>query len=124
MKQAWANNQWQTYSYDADGRRVKRNVNGVETWQVYGFGGELLAEYPLNGDPASPQKEYGYRNGQLLISADSGNAFAPPEFGDDFNDNALNTSYWTKYYTGVPAVSEQAQQLQVILPANTVAYRD
>jgi RHS repeat-associated protein len=122
MKQAWANNQWQTYSYDADGRRVKRNVNGVETWQVYGLDGELLAEYPLNGDPASPQKEYGYRNGQLLISADSGNAFAAPEFGDDFNDNSLNTSYWTKYYAGVPTVSEQAQQLQVILPANTAAY--
>jgi hypothetical protein len=94
----------------------------LQTWQVYGFGGELLAEYPLDGDPASPQKEYGYRNGQLLISADSGNAFAPPEFGDDFNDNSFNTNYWTKYYPGVPAVSEQAQQLQVILPANTAAY--
>src|SRR5437899_2111765 len=30
MKQAWAGGQWQTYSYDGDGRRVKRNVNGTE----------------------------------------------------------------------------------------------
>jgi len=34
--------------------------------------GELLAEYPANVAAASPQKEYGYRNGQLLITADIG----------------------------------------------------
>ncbi len=71
MKQAWANSQWQTYTYDGDGRRVKRNVNGGETWQVYGLGGELLAEYAANTAASSPQKEYGYRNGQLLVSAES-----------------------------------------------------
>jgi RHS repeat-associated protein len=60
-----------SYAYDADGRRVKRTVSGVETWQVYGLGGELLAEYPVNGPAASPQKEYGYCNGQLLITADA-----------------------------------------------------
>jgi RHS repeat-associated protein len=64
-----ANNQAQLYGYDASGQRLKRTVYGVETWQVYGFGGELLAEYAANGVPASPQKEYGYRNGQLLITA-------------------------------------------------------
>jgi YD repeat-containing protein len=37
LKQAWANNQWQSYTYDADGRRIKRNVNGVETWQLYAW---------------------------------------------------------------------------------------
>jgi dipeptidyl aminopeptidase/acylaminoacyl peptidase len=41
----------------------------VETWQVYGIDGELLAEYAPNASPSSPQKEYGYRNGQLLIIA-------------------------------------------------------
>jgi RHS repeat-associated protein len=71
MKQAWANNQWQTYSYDGDGRRVKRLVNGTETWQVYGLGGELLAEYGANTAAAVPQKEYGYRNGQLVVTASS-----------------------------------------------------
>jgi len=58
------------YTYDGDGRRIKRKVNGTETWQVYGLGGELLAEYAANADALSPQKEFGYRNGELLITAD------------------------------------------------------
>src|SRR6201988_1420353 len=66
------NNQTATYVYDASGQRIKRTANGVETWQVYGFGGELLAEYPANGDKLSPQKEYGYRNGELLVTAEAG----------------------------------------------------
>jgi len=70
---AWGgNNQAQLYSYDASGQRIKRTIDGVQTWQVYGFGGELVAEYPASGAPASPQKEYGYRNGQLLVTLDSG----------------------------------------------------
>jgi len=59
-----------TYSYDGDGHRVKRVVGGVETWQVYGVGGELIAEYAGNAAASNPQKEYGYRNGQLLITAE------------------------------------------------------
>src|SRR5437588_12831989 len=55
------------YSYDGDGRRVKRKVGGVEPWQVYGLGGELMAAYAQNVDRSSAQKEYGYRNGHLLI---------------------------------------------------------
>jgi RHS repeat-associated protein len=71
MTQAWANGQWQVYSYDGDGRRVKRRVSGQETWQVYGIGGELVAEYDANAAPSSaPLKEYGYRNGQLLVTAE------------------------------------------------------
>ena len=62
---------WSYYTYNADGQRVRRKVNGVETWQVYGFAGELLAEYAASAAPASPQKEYGYRNGQLLVTAES-----------------------------------------------------
>jgi RHS repeat-associated protein len=69
---AWGGaNQAQLYSYDASGQRIKRIVNGVETWQVYGFGSELLAEYPASGAATTPQKENGYRNGQLLVTADS-----------------------------------------------------
>jgi RHS repeat-associated protein len=67
---AWGgNNQAQLYSYDAGGQRVKRTVDGVQTFQVHGFGGELVAEYPATPTPGSPQKEYAYRNGQLLITA-------------------------------------------------------
>ena len=70
---AWGgNNQAQLYRYDAIGQRIKRTVDGVTTWQVYGMGGELLAEYPANGTATSPQKEYGYRNGQLLVTASAG----------------------------------------------------
>jgi RHS repeat-associated protein len=67
-------NHTSTYSYDGDGRRVKRNIGGTETWQVYGFGGELLAEYAANTSATSPQKEYGYRNGELLVTAEAPSA--------------------------------------------------
>jgi RHS repeat-associated protein len=63
------------YSYDADGKRVKRlmavGASWAETWQVYGLDGELVAEYDKNASPSSPQKEYGYRSGQLLVTADA-----------------------------------------------------
>ncbi len=70
MTRAWGgNNQWQEYAYNADGKRVRRKVDGQETWQIYGMDGELVAEYATNGAPGSPQKEYGYRNGELLVKA-------------------------------------------------------
>lgn len=73
-----------SYSYDGDGQRVKRIVNGTETWQIYGLGGELVAEYAQNGSPSSPQKEYGYRNGQLLITATAGTSWgSPPTLHDN-----------------------------------------
>src|SRR6266508_2126500 len=61
-----------SYTYDADGRRVKRITGVVETWQIYGIGGELLAEYAAGASPSTPQKEYGYRGGQLLVIAEPG----------------------------------------------------
>jgi RHS repeat-associated protein len=69
MTKAWAGSNWQYYVYDGDGRRVRRIVNGQEYWQVYGIDGELVAEYPAGGVASTPQKEYGYRNGQLLVVA-------------------------------------------------------
>lgn len=62
------------YTYDADGRRTRRQTPNEQVWQVYGMDGELLAEYEANASPSSPQKEYGYRNGELLITATGGNA--------------------------------------------------
>ena len=59
---------WSNYTYNAAGQRTRRKINNQETWQIYGFGGELLAEYPAGGTPLTPQKEYGYRNGQLLVT--------------------------------------------------------
>src|ERR1043166_9358712 len=69
------------YVYDGNGQRIKRTTAGIETWQVYGFAGELIAEYPANGAVAGPQKEYGYRNGQLLITAAPGAPGLPPTSG-------------------------------------------
>jgi len=43
------------YTYDADGHRTRRSLNngGEGWWQVYGVGGELVAEYQLvSGTPA------------------------------------------------------------------------
>ncbi|HEV2708128.1 MAG TPA: hypothetical protein VGV59_19585, partial [Pyrinomonadaceae bacterium] len=60
------------YTYDADGRRVRRKVGGQEVWQIYGINGELLAEYAAGSSPSSPLKEYGYRSGELLIVASRG----------------------------------------------------
>ena len=72
---AWGgNNQAQTYAYDASGQRIKRIVDGVETWQVYGLGGELVAEYAASGAAVNPTKEYGYRKGELLVTAATANA--------------------------------------------------
>lgn len=66
------NSQAQLYAYDAAGQRIKRTINGVETWQIYGFDGELLAEYAANAGASNPQREYGYRNEQLLVTATAG----------------------------------------------------
>ncbi|MDQ2856810.1 MAG: hypothetical protein M3R68_10810, partial [Acidobacteriota bacterium] len=71
MTSAQGSAYWSYYTYDGAGHRVKRKINNVETWQVFGIGGELLAEYDENGSATSPQKEYGYRNGELLIAADA-----------------------------------------------------
>ncbi len=59
------------YFYDANGKRTRKLVSGVETWFVYGIDGELVAEYNANGAVGSPQKEYGYRSGQLLVVFDN-----------------------------------------------------
>ncbi len=67
MKSALKGGVQSYYVYDADGKRARRIISGVETWQVYGIEGELVAEYPVNGTASTPQKEYGYRNGQMLI---------------------------------------------------------
>jgi RHS repeat-associated protein len=115
--------QAELYTYDASGQRVKRTVDGVETWMVYGLAGELVAEYPANIAALTPQKEYGYRNGTMLITAEAGGASAAPVFSDNFDDNSLNANSWSVYYPGgSPTVSEQSQQLQMTLSPNTAAY--
>lgn len=58
------------YTYDAEGHRVRRQVaSSQEEWRIYGMDGELVAEYRANAPASAPEKEYGYRDGQLLITA-------------------------------------------------------
>jgi RHS repeat-associated protein len=78
------------YIYDGDGHRVRRFINNQETRQVYGLGGELVAEFAASTSPTTLQKEYGYRNGQLLITAAPGAtplASAGPQSGPDVATN-------------------------------------
>jgi RHS repeat-associated protein len=63
-----------TYTYNANAQRVRRRINNQETWQIYGIDGELVAEYAANSAVGTPQKEYGYRDQQLLITAETGSA--------------------------------------------------
>jgi RHS repeat-associated protein len=66
---AGTNGQTQSYVYDGSGQRVKRVTSQSVTWQFYGPSGQLMAEYPVNGNPETPTTEYGYRGGQLLVIA-------------------------------------------------------
>jgi YD repeat-containing protein len=91
-----------TYTYDGDGKRIKRIVNGMETWQVYGFGDELIAEYAVNGSQANLQKEYGYRNGELLVTADASSAGARTNVALATNGATATAQNYTQdgYYPG------------------------
>jgi RHS repeat-associated protein len=110
MKQAWANNQWQTYTYDAAGRRIKRNINGVETWQLYGMDGELLAEYGSGAAPFLVSKEYGYRGGELLVTMSSGDVQRLKRFVKNAYYNALGRD---------PSATESQQQVDTLALAGS-----
>lgn len=60
------------YSYDGDGKRIRRTIGGTETWMVYGIDGELLGEFASRSATFIALQEFGYRNGQLLIAASNG----------------------------------------------------
>jgi hypothetical protein len=92
MNGAVGYNVWQYYKYSGDGLRVRRIVNGFEVWQVYGIDGELLAEYPQNATPTQPQKEYGYHNGELLITATPGLNIALGKPATQIDDHAPTTT--------------------------------
>jgi RHS repeat-associated protein len=58
------------YTYNANGNRVRVQIaSSQEKWNVYGFDNELLAEYRASAAASAPEKEYGHRNGQLLVTA-------------------------------------------------------
>ncbi len=114
---------WQYYKYSGSGLRVRRVVNGVEIWQVYDFGGALVAEYPANGAILNPQTEYGYRNGQLLITASPTGGS-----GGGGGSNSLSVNGTTAYSevpnsTSLNIAGPMTMEVWLKLPAVSTSYQ-
>lgn len=104
------------YFYDADGRRVRR-ITPDDTWQVYGMDGELLAEYYAGSlgtitvygtSNTLPRKEYGYRDGQLLVTAGNN------------SDNRIGRFVMNQYFAALgraPSTVEFSQQQAAFIQA-------
>jgi RHS repeat-associated protein len=60
-----------TYTYDANGQRVKK-VSGGTTIVTIFFGGQVLAEYNNGAAPSSPTNEYIYAGNLRVASIQSG----------------------------------------------------
>jgi len=84
---------WTSYTYDADGQRVETSAStasssGSARWFIYGFAGELVAEYERapagRGLLLQLTGEYGYRNGELLVKATVGTTLTPWGDGSGF----------------------------------------
>jgi RHS repeat-associated protein len=101
--QGGAQSSLQYYAYNSDGQRVRRKVEGVETWQIYGMDDELLAEYATGTAATSPQKEYGYRNGQLLVTTQ-------PATGGGGNSTPIDVT-WTNLSSTITANGSALQKL-------------
>ncbi len=113
-----------SYSYNADGRRVRRTVNGVETWQVYGIDGELLGEYASGAATFVPTREYGYRNGELLVTVTSGDDQRVKRFLQAIYYGALQVdapSQWMTDKTNELAVAGAQSQAQLLVKAKEIA---
>jgi RHS repeat-associated protein len=74
------------------------------------MGGELLAEYPANGLPTSPQKEYGYRNGQLLVQVIGG---ASGGAAPSFHDNPLQAGVTPVYALHITELRDAINQVRI-----------
>ncbi len=113
-----------TYTYDADGRRVRRQVAGEEWWQVYGAGGELLAEYRAGAATYVPTKEYGYRGGELLVTMSSGDDLRLRRFVQNLYYGALRrdptAQEWEEKTNQLAAAGAQGQA-QLLAKAKDVA---
>jgi RHS repeat-associated protein len=112
------------YTYDAGGRRVKRNIDGTETWQVYGMGGELLAEYRAGVAPFAATKEYGYRGGELLVTMASGDDQRVKRFITNLYYGALQrdpTAQELADKSNLLAIAGLQGQAQLLLKAKEIA---
>ncbi len=117
--------QTSSYTYDADGRRVRRKTTtGGEVWQVYGMEGELLAEYAANNASFIPTKEYGYRSGQLLVTAANGDEQRLTRFVNQLYRGALGRdATTTELQTNINSLGAAGAQseAQLLIQARLLA---
>jgi RHS repeat-associated protein len=117
------------YAYDANGRRTRfrQNVFAAQPrWRlyIYGFDGELVAEYANEALPAAPSTEYGFRAGErkLIVTGTSGGGagtsinlpipnggFETPEVGAGNYQTSLAGAAWT--FTGAAGLSGNGSAL-------------
>ena len=113
-----------SYSYNADGQRTRRKVGSNETWQVYGMEGELLGEYASGAAPFVATKEYGYRNGELLVTVSSGDDQRLKRFLQALYYGALQVdapSQWMTDKTNELAAAGVQSQAQLLVKAKEIA---
>jgi RHS repeat-associated protein len=115
---------WDYYTYDADGRRVKRKIANEEWWQVYGMGGELVAEYKAGAATYLPSKEYGYRGGEMLVTMSSGDDGRLKRFVQNLYYGALHrdpTAQELQDKTNELAAAGAQSQAQLLQTAKNIA---
>lgn len=114
---------WNRYTYDADGKRTRQvSYNNPETWYVYGMGGELLAEYDALAPAVLAKKEYGYRNGELLITAEAPAYYkiVAKHSGKCLDVDGNSNGGWAQQWTCNAAAMNQQFQL---IPTGAGNYR-
>ena len=57
-----------SYTYDADGLRIKKTTGSTTTYSIRGMGGQVLVEYEATGGVLAPSREYIYLGSNLLAS--------------------------------------------------------
>jgi RHS repeat-associated protein len=113
-----------SYLYNADGQRTRRKLGSVETWQVYGMDGELLAEYASGAATFVPTKEYGYRNGELLVTMSSGDDQRVKRFLQALYYGALQVdapSQWMTDKSNELITAGASSQAQLLVKAKEIA---
>lgn len=113
-----------SYSYNAEGQRTRRTLNGIETWQVYGMDGELLGEYASGAASFVVTKEYGYRNGELLVTVTSGDEQRLKRFVQALYYGAIQTDPTAQQLTDKTnelAAAGAQSQAQLLVKAKEIA---
>ena len=79
-----------SYLYDADGLRVRSNVNGYRQISIHGLGGPVLSEFdaPTVNDPLTWRRDLVYAGGRLIGSVKQGT----PDYAEYYASDALGST--------------------------------